>query len=276
MPDPWALESMIAFASYCHRDLKLSHGTIKLYLTGVQFHIINTAPDYRAFVASRPIKSVLKGIQRMEGLRQTKRQPIDGVRFRSLSDLLDTQPFEHRTNVIMKTAIFLAFYGFLRPNEFTVNRLDESSRMLRVADLVREGDHFMLTLKISKTNQLGPPDVIPFFPTGNKWCPVQVLEQFQPLLLGVDGSAPLLWLQGGPLTTSRFLSYLRILLVRVGCDPAAYSGHSFRIGAATSASSHSISAHVIKRLGRWKSSAYGRYIPQPGNELRQAFTQLAI
>ena len=62
------------------------------------------------------------------------------------------------------------------------------------------------------------------------------------------------------LTRDRFIRYLRHLLACLGLDDSKYCGHSFRIGAATSAGAAKIPDHMIKTLGRWTSACYVRYI----------------
>lgn len=47
-----------------------------------------------------------------------------------------------------------------------------------------------------------------------------------------------------------------------------YNGHSFRIGAATTAASVHMEDHIIKVLGRWSSDACFRYIRTPASVLR--------
>lgn len=237
----------MAFASFCHLNLKLAHSTIK-------FNMVNTYPSHGTFMAANLIKNILKGILRLDGRKPSSHQPIDR---------LDTKPFKTTTNDTIKRAIFLAFYGFLRPNDFLVRNLNSSANMLKMSDLVKVGDHYVLTLRQSKTNQFGPPVDIPLYPTNNKWCPVQLLDRVYPVLSGQVTDAPLLSLHCRPLTMPRFAEYLRILLGKIGCDLAAFTGHSFHIGAATAASSLNIPVHIIKRLGQWKSSAYYHYIPQP-------------
>ena len=52
-----------------------------------------------------------------------------------------------------------------------------------------------------------------------------------------------------------------------GLDYSNYHGHSFRIGAATSAAAAGIPDHAIKMLGRWDSSAYLLYVRTPPAQL---------
>ncbi len=66
--------------------------------------------------------------------------------------------------------------------------------------------------------------------------------------------------QGKTFMRDKFISYVKQVLHRIGCDEDKYCGHSFRIGAATSAAAANIEDHMIQTLGRWSSSCYTRYI----------------
>ena len=63
--------------------------------------------------------------------------------------------------------------------------------------------------------------------------------------------------KGGGLTGT---SLLRQLLLRLGYNDNQFSGHSFRIGAATSAAASGVEDHIIQTVGRWSSDCYIRYI----------------
>ena len=53
-----------------------------------------------------------------------------------------------------------------------------------------------------------------------------------------------------PMSRDHFISLLRQLLLRLGYNDNPFSGHSFRIGAATSAAASGVEDHIIQTLGR--------------------------
>lgn len=81
--------------------------------------------------------------------------------------------------------------------------------------------------------------------------------------------------EGSVLTRSYFVDRLKFLLSKLGYNPENYNGHSFRIGAATTAQEARIEDHVIKTLGRWSSNCYTTYIHKSSNVIQQAQKQLA-
>ena len=56
-------------------------------------------------------------------------------------------------------------------------------------------------------------------------------------------------------------------LFQAGFDPSLFKGHSFRIGAATTANLVGVPETIIKILGHWKITAYQHYIRPPQAEL---------
>jgi len=65
---------------------------------------------------------------------------------------------------------------------------------------------------------------------------------------------------GAPLTKAWFRSHLVSVLKNCSLSPSKYTGHSFRIGAATTAAEHGVPTAAIKILGRWSSSAFESYL----------------
>ena len=72
---------------------------------------------------------------------------------------------------------------------------------------------------------------------------------------------------GHPLTWQRFVGAVREALGKAGINQDKYSGHSFRIGAATTAASKGLEDSMIKTLGRWRSLAYLQYVQLPRDQL---------
>ena len=68
---------------------------------------------------------------------------------------------------------------------------------------------------------------------------------------------------GRLLTKDHFVNKVRQALSLAGLDAKCYAGHSFRIGAATTAGMSGISDSTIKMLGRWESKTHLLYIRTP-------------
>ncbi len=60
-----------------------------------------------------------------------------------------------------------------------------------------------------------------------------------------------------------------------GIDTANFSGHSFRIGAASTAACVGFSDSFIQTLGRWKSAAFMTYLRTPVEDLTAVAARLA-
>ncbi|XP_040275850.1 uncharacterized protein LOC120991027 [Bufo bufo] len=265
---------IMAFLAYCHKDLHLSFSTIRSYLSGVQHHLMIRQPDSNPIFSSHAIKATLRGIQKCSHKSGPARQPVSGDLFRKLSSSLDGSPFGPFRSCILKAALYLSFYGFLRPGEFTGTSPHNSGPALN--QLTRSRERFTFTLPVSKTSQIGPPVHIGYFPTSNSWCPVAVLNGLLTTLGNRAPASPLLPFPSRPLTSSQFVKHIRSLASGFGFNPQAITGHSFRIGAASAASKHGVPAHIIRKMGRWKSSCFSRYIPHPKAEIAAAFSDLVL
>ncbi len=90
-------------------------------------------------------------------------------------------------------------------------------------------------------------------------CPVAAILNY--LASRPEQAGPLMiWKTGSPLTREAFVRLIRQVLTNIGLNASEYAGHSFRIGAATTAALAGIPDHMIKTLGRWESEAYTLYV----------------
>ncbi|XP_056388326.1 uncharacterized protein LOC130283157 [Hyla sarda] len=269
------IQYLLSFVTFCHSHLKLSHSTIKLYLSGIRhFHSL-THPDQPSLFSTHPVRAILRGIKKSGGTAGTTCKLVSGHLFRTLSDALSNFPFGFRLSLLIKTAIYIAFYGFLRPGEFLCT--SSTFTYVRKDQVSWHDTYFILTLYSSKTLALGQTIDVMYFPTDNAWCPVTVIQEW---LIVSSNEMPdkgdLFSISSAPLTSSMFIKRVRILLVNLGVNPQSISGHSCRIGATSAASKNNISVHIIKRLGWWKFACYSRYIPDPHCEMLSVFKTLLL
>ena len=122
-----------------------------------------------------------------------------------------------------------------------------------------------MQLKVSKTDQLRKGVDIFLGKTENSLCPVAALL---PTTTRGQRARPLFMFQSGIfLTRENFVKEVRKTLRTAGLDDKLYSGHSFRIGAATTAALAGVEESTIKALGRWESAAYLAYLKIPRDSL---------
>ena len=169
--------------------------------------------------------------------------------------------------------------GFLRCGEFLVpdSSTFDPDTHLSLDDVSLDTStsrwFFLLTIKASKTDQFRQGATVALGSTGTDLCPVDALLDY----FGRRGNlaGPLFCLENGqPLQRRSFTTQVQQALSASGVDGSLFNGHSFRLGAATSASIAGVSESIIKRLGRWQSSAYQRYIRTPPSDLAHISQQL--
>ena len=149
------------------------------------------------------------------------------------------------------------FFGFFRVSEVLGDER-RGIKPMRRSQVTRVGDSYHLRLLRSKCSD--QPTVVKISAQPSKHiCPVYALERFMRLsscskgALFKDSSSR-------PLTTQRFRRQLSSVLQAMGKPPSRYPPHSFRIGAATYAAAMGLSDAEIRQLGRWRSSAFLRYV----------------
>ena len=162
-------------------------------------------------------------------------------------------PFQDAT--MLWAAACLCFYGFLcageictPPSPQAFNPHHHLSPHDIELDSKRDPTMFKVHIKHSKTNQFGQGVKIVIGASGHTICPLAVILQY----LSVKGLSPGPLFQfndGRPLSKSTFVAAVRQGLQAIGVDMSLYGGHSFRIGAATTATSAGTSDSLIKTMG---------------------------
>lgn len=134
------------------------------------------------------------------------------------------------------------------------------------ADNATSRSLLQIRIKASKTDPFRQGVNICIGRTNSPLCPVSAILAY----LVARGNQPgiLFHFQDGtPLTKAKFTHSFRQLFTQANIDCSLYAGHSFRIGAATTAAARGVEDSLIQTLGRWKSSAYLTYVHLPAHTL---------
>jgi len=159
----------------------------------------------------------------------------------------------------------MCFIGFFRAGEITIPTLPafNSSNHLSRGDLAIDNkDHpqvLKVRLKKLKVDHLGKGVDVYMGKTDCHLCPVIAFIQY----MSARGSAEVpffIFKNENYKSTCMFKSRIRAALKSLGLPEENFTGHSFRIGAATTAASVGIEHSVIHSMGRWSSSASLVYI----------------
>lgn len=272
-PLPVLEHQLCRFVSYLAED-KLTHATIKNYLAAVRhMQIASGLPD--PDIANMPkLEGVIRGIKSIQAREQQSKRtrlPITPHILHAMGAVWEAKGATP-DHAMLWAAVTLSFFGFLRSGEVTVpsDTTFDPTAHLTVNDIsvndITNPLWLKLHLKASKTDPYRKGVDIVVGRTNSKLCPVAAVLAY----VATRGNSPgfLFRFQDGRLLTKgRFVEEVREAVKEAGFDPTVYAGHSFRIGAATTASACGLSDSMIKMLGRWSSSAYTVYIKTPREQL---------
>ena len=273
-PYPLQEDTLCSYVAFL-AEQRLKYRTIKAYLSGIRHQQIQKSLGNPFTGDSMPrLEYVLAGVKRAEartGAPTRVRLPITVGIMRRLQRawVVDAQ---HPEGAMLWAAACVGFFGFLRAGEFTVPSVEafDPEVHLCLSDLAldshTEPTMFCIRIKQSKTDPFRQGVDVFLGRTDAHICPVRALTQY----IGTRSSAPgplFLLNNGTPLTRPYLVSHLQTALRQEGLDDTQYNGHSFRIGAATTAAQQGVEDSLIQTLGRWRSDAYKLYIKIPRSQL---------
>lgn len=179
-----------------------------------------------------------------------------------------TTPYAESTdlNEVNITALHsVAFGGMFRlgelcyePRDLTNRKVFEATRLCREDVTFAEDDAYAaIRLKRSKGDSEFESTTIYLSPSPVA-CPIQAPRR----LFTLDKRKPIdpLFHIRGACTKKKGIAALKSRMVATGLDPASFTGHSFRKGAASEAARRGVTYDDIQLLGRWRSDAARLYI----------------
>ena len=278
---PITVENVTLFVAFLGSQ-GLATSTIESYLAALRHFQLRLDPSNTTPSFHSPHMSVLlRGIRRSQALQGPRRVrlPITATLMRRIKLSLGNSP-KAFDNVLIWAACCVGFFGFLRCGEFLVpdGASYDPLYHLSITDIsLCKSDSqttLLLNIKVSKTDQLRQGSTVALGSTGSDLCPVAALLDY--LSLRGNSAGPLFQLENkSPLHRRPFTTKVQQALTAAGFDGSMFTSHSFRIGAATTASAVGVPETTIKQLGRWRSSAYQTYIQTPSAHLARVSQQLA-
>lgn len=276
---------LIYFVAFCDEHLKLAYTTIKLYLSGIRYFYLRIKGfnplQNSVGQNSACLQSILTGVKKKQSLysiSKRTRLPITLSILKKMCNLLRSGILDMFTSYMFEAACTVAFFGFLRCGEFTVHSDVHYDDYVSTEDVICHDTFVTITLKKSKTDPFRHGVQIKLFKTNTDVCPVNAISKYLTLRSRVFRKQPMPFFvtkEGSILTRAFFINTLKVLLSHLGLNSDLYNGHSFRIGAATTAQEARIEDHLIKTLGRWSSNCYTTYIHTSPSVIQNAQQQIA-
>lgn len=228
------------------------------------------------------LQCALSGIKRVQATigsnKPRPRLPITSALMKALKKSWESQAPSYNTAMLW-AATCTCYFGFLRSGEATVpsESAYDPAVHLSITDVSLDSQTnaqvIAIRIKASKTDSFRKGVTVYLGRTSPEVCPVAAILSY----IGVRGTSPgplFKFSDGSPLTRDSFVRQLRAALSPSGVDPAQYSGHSFRIGTATSTAAAGVPDVLIQTLGRWRSTAYLNYIKIPPASLASVSSRL--
>ena len=259
-PLPGSQHTVSLFATHLRRTLQAN--TIQVYVAAVSH--LHLTQGLSSPTTNNPMLSLaIRGIQRSQdsAYLRPRRQPLTNAILVQMLDLLDSDHLQTHDRLMVKAALTLGFFGFLRVSEFTTPGRGKFNPRIHLTrqDITWSEESLLFFIKKSKTDQAGRGTTISVGSTGGATCPVSAMEAYLNHCRESHQTALFHFQTGRPLSSRAMRSILRDLLHRLGHDSSQYNTHSLRIGAATAAARAGLPPSTIQRLGRWRSSAFTAY-----------------
>lgn len=262
----------------------LKVGTCKVYLSGVINQHLEQGFHNPIEDAPPMLDRIFTGIKRYSAMKpinnvtNNRKLPITTAMLRRMQPLLHCI---HRSDALVLAMMWLATTAMLRISEFTAGNKDRehilslsqltfinvhnqilNSLVVNQASRIK---HAVLHLSQSKSDPFRKGvDIIIATP--------ETLEALKGFLSHPKNhrrglSDPLFTFRDNTAVTRQwFMQQVSSLLTKTGYNTLHYSSHSFRKGGAVSLQHSGATDSIIRRMGRWQSDAYHRYVKDPMND----------
>ena len=244
----------------------VSVSSLRVSVQALRHRHILSSLDVSVF-ASHKVRLLLQGALRSEcsGGKAKTRNGITVDQLRRVAAHLRGTGDEFET-ALMWSALTLAYHGLLRVSEYTSTAPAEQLTLDRIHFSANSAT---VDLPFTKTCQYGQGTKVTVARTNTFTCPVAALETYLRSRRMTPGVA-FTHRTGHPLKAAEVNSLLCVALSGLGI-----SSHSLRIGGATTASKRGVTDQALRAAGRWKSTAYQKYVRFDDDDSRAVSLMIA-
>ena len=201
------------------------------------------------------------------------------------------EPVSSSDAAMVMAALTTAWFYMLRCKEFAESNGVDKDMILRGCDVrlssggltdVVNPEEVTIQFRKTKVDQLGFGEAKTLKATGRQFlCPVEAMARMQKYWPNRfnhghgESLEPLFrWAGGGVLKRLEIQHFLQAAADGVGLPKSRFLSHSLRVGGATALYQATADIELVKRMGRWTSSAVHRYL-QDGGAVMEASRKMA-
>lgn len=255
--------TVLAFLSWLFLlTRRVSYGTAKSYLCHVKTLCKLLGHNTDAAFRSPQLEYALRAYRKERPvLTRPARLPITVQllhKFRSFLDL--SGQLEDR---MLFAVLCVGVYGLFRSGELAMKTTADNSDILLRGDVRWASDarSCAINLRMSKTDPLRDGVTVTLWANDTITCPVSHLRRWWLSAPNQSSTAPLFQrADSSPLLYTQLNESIKLLAHKAGLDAKRITGHSLRVGGATSLAMMGVPEHVIQQLGRWRSLCYQLYV----------------
>ena len=270
-PYPVTETQLSYFVAYLFKE-GLSAATVKSYLAAVRHSQIARGLGNPHINEMPRLEYIVKGLKRKAiNSNARPRLPMTPEILKAMKEVWRIDSDRNKATMLWAAAC-TCFFGFLRSGEVVVPSDSEYDATVHLSfgdvrlDNTTDPQFLEVTIKASKTDPFRQGVQVYLGRTNTDLCPVAAVLSYM-VYRGTDSGPFFRYTRIRALTRERFVGDVRSALQAAGIDWERYSGHSFRIGAASTAARCGLQDSLIKTLGRWESMAYSLYIRTPRETL---------
>ena len=241
-------------------DKRFKASTIQSVMSGLSY--VHQMLGHNNLTTTFFVQKLLSGVRRCHPTSDVRR-PITIAILYDLIRALSTVFVSQYDRKLFRSMFSLSFFALLRVGEIAATSTGFRNLVLRHNVKFHRIDHKQTQIDITFNNYKHSAGkscrIMVNCYRCKAVCPVRATSKYCDIRPSVNG--PLYVSDdGNPVQARYFRTILNQCLHVCSLDTSVYKGHSFRIGGATFAHSHSYTDSQLQHLGRWKSTAFRKYI----------------